>query len=133
MITHFSGYSNPIQWESEHIDLSKQSAQLYTKVDSLCLLFNFWVIKFTVIPKKSFDTCQFGKIGVLVNFIIQNWKVNNEYVSVFSGNSFLREREKIFSTYSGPKSILKISSSWLQKFLQQKNPPINRSIVNDLI
>ena len=33
MITHFSGYPNPIQWESEHI--SKQSAQLYTKVDSL--------------------------------------------------------------------------------------------------
>ena len=35
MITHFSGYPNPIQWESEHIDLSKQLAQFYTKVDSL--------------------------------------------------------------------------------------------------
>ena len=35
MITHFWGYPNPIQWQSEHIDLSKQLAQFYTKVDSL--------------------------------------------------------------------------------------------------
>ena len=32
---NFSGYPNPIQWESEHIDLSKQSDQFYAKVDSL--------------------------------------------------------------------------------------------------
>ena len=35
MITHFWGYPIPIQWESEHIDLSKQSARFYTKFDPL--------------------------------------------------------------------------------------------------
>ena len=32
------------------------------------------MIKFKVIPKKPFGTWQFGKIGVLVNFIIQKLK-----------------------------------------------------------
>ena len=39
-----------------------------------CLLFNFWMMKFAVIPKKQFSTWQFGKIGVSVNFIIQKLK-----------------------------------------------------------
>ena len=39
-----------------------------------CLLFNFWIIIFTVTPKKPFGSWQFGKTGVLVNFIIQKLK-----------------------------------------------------------
>ena len=40
-----------------------------------CILFNFLMIKITVIPKKKpFGTCQFGKFGVLINFIIQKLK-----------------------------------------------------------
>ena len=37
-ITHFSGYPNPIQRELEHIDLSKLSAQFYTKFESMLFL-----------------------------------------------------------------------------------------------
>ena len=33
-----------------------------------------WMIKFTVIQKKTFGTWQFDKIGVLVNLIIQKLK-----------------------------------------------------------
>ena len=69
-----------------------------------CLLFNFWVIQFTVIyQKKTFGTLQFGNIDVLV----KNWKVNTYLVclSFLWWQVFLREREKIFSTYSGPKRV----------------------------
>ena len=34
----------------------------------------FWMIKFTAIQKKLFGTRQFGKIDVLVNFIISKFK-----------------------------------------------------------
>ena len=39
-----------------------------------CLLFNFGRLKCTIIPKKPFGTWQFGKIGVLINLIIQKLK-----------------------------------------------------------
>ena len=39
-----------------------------------CILFKIWRLKFTIIPKKPFCTSQFGKICVLVNFIIQKLK-----------------------------------------------------------
>ena len=67
------------------------------------LLFNFWMIKYTVIPKKAI--WQFGKIGVLVNFIIQKLKSKHLVcLSFLWWQVFLREREKIFYTYSGPNS-----------------------------
>ena len=43
-------------------------------ISQKCLLFKIWRLKFTVIKKKPFGTWQFGKIGVLVNFIIQKLK-----------------------------------------------------------
>jgi hypothetical protein len=53
---------------------------------------------FTVIP---FDTWQFGKICVWVNFIIQKLKSKHLVcLSFFWWQVFLREREKIFYTYS---------------------------------
>ena len=46
--------------------------------------------------KKPFGTWQFGKIGVLVNFIIQKKKkVNTQFVSVFSDDRFQGMRENI--------------------------------------
>ena len=58
-----------------------QSSQIYLSPEKLRQMFtfsnvqkfNFWMVKFTVIPKKLFGTWQFGKIGVLVNFIIQKF------------------------------------------------------------
>ena len=43
------------------------------------------MIKFTVIPKKLFGTWQFGKIDVLVNFIIQKFATFEKFTffSVF--------------------------------------------------
>ena len=49
------------------------------------LFFNFWMITFTIYHKNSFGTWQFG------SFL---WR-----------QFFLREREKIFYTYSGPKCL----------------------------
>jgi hypothetical protein len=58
---------------------------------------------YSYIKKSHFDTWQFGKIGVLVNFITQKLKSKHLAISVFSGQSFfLREQEEIFSTYSQP-------------------------------
>ena len=53
--------------------------------------------------KKPFCTWQFGKIGVLVNFIINKLKSKRLVcLSFHFWQFFLREREKIFYTYSGP-------------------------------
>ena len=42
------------------------------------------MIKFTVIPKKLFGTWQFGKIDVLVNFIIQKFaRLKSKHFSHF--------------------------------------------------
>ena len=42
------------------------------------------MIKFIVIPKKLFGTWQFGKIGVLVNFIIQKFaRLKSKHFSQF--------------------------------------------------
>ena len=76
------------------------------------LLFNFWMKKSTVIPKKSFGTWQFGNIGVLVNFIIQ--KLKGEHLVCLSFlwyQVFLREGENIFYTYSWPKRATKLGIS----------------------
>ena len=45
----------------------------------------FWMIKFTVIPKKNlYGTWQFGKIDVLVNFIIQKFaRLKSKHFSQF--------------------------------------------------
>ena len=67
------------------------------------------MIKFTVTyNKKSFGTWQFGKIGVLVNFIIKKLKSKHLLCLSFIWRQvFLREREEIFYTYSGPKGCFK--------------------------
>ena len=63
------------------------------------------MIRFTVIPKKPFGTWQFGKLGVLVNFIIQKLKSKHVVCLSFSG-------EKIhFAESSGPKYVWKIAIS----------------------
>ena len=49
------------------------------------------MIKFTVLPKKPFTPWQFGKIGVLVNFISQ--KLKSKHLVCFS---FLWWQEEIF-------------------------------------
>ena len=68
-----------------------------------CLLFNFWIIKFTVIPKKPFGTWQFGKMGVLVNFVIQ--KLNTSFVSVFYGDRFFWWNERKYFTHISGHSL----------------------------
>ena len=66
------------------------------------------MIQFIVIPKKPFDTSQFGRIRVLVNFIIQKLKSKHLVcLSFLWWQFFLREQEKIFYTYSGPKAAFK--------------------------
>ena len=68
-----------------------------TETKTKCLLFNFLMMKFTVIPKKS--NLALGNLAKLVFWSIssfKNWKVN----------TFLREREKTFYTYSRPKMVL---------------------------
>ena len=58
-----------------------------------CLLFGFWMIKFTVIPKKTIWQC--GKIGALVNFIAQKLKSKQlVYLSFLWWQVFLRERSE---------------------------------------
>ena len=55
----------------------------------MCLLFNFLMIKFTVISKKAISPLQqIGKIGVLVNFITPKLKSRHLPLSVFSGQRF---------------------------------------------
>ena len=58
--------------------MALESRDIYQKLrQSKCLLFKIWMIKFikfTVMLKKPFGTWQFGRIGVLVNFIIQKLK-----------------------------------------------------------
>ena len=83
---------------------------LWTLFVKIWTVSNFFMIKLTVIPKKKpFDTWQFGKIGVLVNFIIQKLKSKHLVcLSFLWWQVFLREREKIFNTYSGPKSIVTV-------------------------
>ena len=56
-----------------------------------CLLFNFL--------KKPVGTWWFGKIGVLVHFVTQNWKVNSWFVSVFSRGFFKGTRGNIFHIF----------------------------------
>ena len=52
---------------------------------------------------QPFGSWQFGKIGVLVNFIIQKLKSKHQVcLSFFWCQVLLREREKIFYTFSGP-------------------------------
>ena len=60
-------------------------------------------MKFTDIQKKPFDTSLFEKIGVMVSSIIE--KLNSKHnvrLSFLWRQVFLREREKIFYTYSRP-------------------------------
>ena len=57
---------------------------------------------------KPFGSWEFGKIGVLVNFSIPKlkfFKITQLFVTSvsFERGFFLREQEKVFYTYSGPK------------------------------
>ena len=61
----------------ESCDISQEQRQ--TKR----LLFKIWRLKFTVIKKKPFGTWQFGKIGVLVYFIIQKLEKQTLSLSQF--------------------------------------------------
>ena len=73
--------------------------------DKLSVYFSiFWMIKCTIIQKQTFGTWKFDKIGVLVNFIIEKLKIIHLLcLSFLWWQVFLREREKIFYTYSGPR------------------------------
>jgi hypothetical protein len=60
-----------------------------------CLLLIFWVIKFTVTPKK--DIWHLAILAKLVFWSIssfKNWKVNTYFVSVFSGDRFFWGNER---------------------------------------
>ena len=62
-------------------------------------------MKLQLYQKAPFGTWQFGKIGVLLNFIIQKLKSKQLVCLSFPWwQVFLREREKIFYTYSGPQN-----------------------------
>ena len=55
-------------------------------------------IQFTVIPKNTFGTWQFGKIGVYVNSIIQKLKSKHlVFLSFLWWQVFQREWERVFS------------------------------------
>ena len=64
----------------------------------------------TRFTKKPYGTWQFGKIGVLVNFIIPKlkfFKIAQLFIVSFSlVRGFLMEQEKIFSTYSDPRNYI---------------------------
>ena len=71
-------------------------------------MFTYWFLsdKIHSFTQKSHLTLgNLDKISVLVNFIIKNWKVQLSLSQFSLGTFFLREREKIFYTYSGPKGI----------------------------
>ena len=60
------------------------------------LLFNFWRIRFTVIPKNAI--WQFSKIAVLVNFIVQKLRSKHLVCLRFLWwDIFFREWEKYFA------------------------------------
>ena len=62
---------------------------------------------YSYITKSHLALWQFGKIGVLVHFVIQKLKSKHLVcLSFLWWQGFLREREKIFSTYSGPEQYL---------------------------
>ena len=69
------------------------------------LLFNFWMIKLTITP--ILPSCQVPTNGIfwyIGNFIIQKLKSKQLVcLSFLWWQVFLREREKIFYTYSKPK------------------------------
>ena len=73
---------------TSHLLISSKQIFAWTKI--------FWF------GPNNFGTWQFGKIGVLVNFIIQ--KLKSKHLVCLSSlwlHDFLRVREKIFYTYSG--------------------------------
>ena len=69
--------------------------------DKLSVHFSiFGVIKFTIIQKKTFGTRKFGKIGVLVNFIIQKLKSKHSFcLSFLSWHVFEQTRENILNIF----------------------------------
>ena len=88
--------------------LSLPQKNLWTEKTEIakCLLFNFWVIKFTVISKKAIlPLINLAKLVFWSILSLKNWKVNT-YLNFLWSEVFLREREEIFSTYFGPKSLL---------------------------
>ena len=83
--------------------------------------FNSWTIRFT---NKPFGTWHFGKIGVFVNFSISQLKLCKIAQALLyqflRWEVFLREPEKIFSTYSGPKSVLPVTPTWFISILKRR-------------
>ena len=64
---------------------------------------------YSYIKKKPYGTWQFGKIGVLANSIIPKLKSKHLVCLSFLWRQvFLREWQKIFYTYSGPRCILSL-------------------------
>ena len=72
--------------------------------DKLSVYFSIFLwLNLQLYQKKPFANWQFGKIGFLVNLIIQKWKSKHLVcLSFLWWQVLLRERGKIFYTYSGP-------------------------------
>ena len=72
--------------------------------------------------KKPFGDGQFGKIGVLVNFVIQKLKSKLLVcLSFLWWQFFFREQEKIFYTYSGPHSSFYESFNTKKQTIRRRN------------
>ena len=71
-----------------------------------CLLFNVWMIKLIKTPIAKLPSAKWLFLGITVNFIIKKLKSKHLVCLSFLWWQVLREREKIFYTYSGPRTEL---------------------------
>ena len=62
------GSSRPRIYVKCFLSFPQKTCHQRKLIQTKCLLFNLLMIMFTVIPKKTFETWQFGKIGVLSQF-----------------------------------------------------------------
>ena len=88
-------------------------------------MLTFQFLSDKIIKKSHFTTWQFGKIGVLVNFITQKLKSKHLAISVFSGQRFFWENERKYFPHISGLTNNKLLKQIARTIGQQQNATKN--------